>query len=742
MADVIGEPLDRVDGKLKVTGRATYTAEFNIPNVAHGVLHVSSIARGRIAAMDTQAAARVPGVIAIMNQQSPDRFVRLAKDPMLAPVSSIDRKLQLFQDDRVYYANQPIAMAIAETLEAAEEAAALIKVTYKEETPVVTIEQGQDTAYVPDKMGGAGDPSTSTRGDADEGLAHAPVLAEGVYQTPFQTHNPMEPHATIAVWEGDDRLTVYDATQGLFGDRARIAGLLGLQPENVRVISLYVGGGFGSKGPTWSHVLLCAMAARGVGRPVKLVLQRPQMFGPVGCRSATRQIVACAARKDGALTALRNHTITHTSSFDEFTESATLPTRMLYAVPNNETLQRLVRSDIGTPSYMRAPGESTGTFALEVAMDELSYALNMDPLQVRLKNYAEKDENKNQPWSTKHLRECYQKGADRFGWSKRPPGVRQRKEGNDLIGWGMATAVYPSRRSEASARARVIDDGTVLVQAGTQELGGGTYTVMTQIAAQTMGVDPSRVTFRLGDTRYPETPVSGGSQTAASAGSAVLLACQALRDKLAQMAVADARSPVFGIAANDIVFDSGKISSRTQPARGEPVEAVVKRAGRPYVEAEIDAKPGPEAKEYSMYAFGAQFAEVRVDVDLGMVRVTRMLGVFGPGRILNAKLARSQFLGGMVWGIGFALYEKTVYDERLVRIVNNNLAEYHVPTNLDVGAIEAMWVDEFDDKVDPVGVKGIGEIGITGSSAAVANAIYHATGKRVRDLPITPDALL
>jgi xanthine dehydrogenase YagR molybdenum-binding subunit len=742
MPDVIGQPIDRVDGRFKVSGRATYTAEFNIPNVAHGVLHMSTIAKGRITGMDISAASRVPGVLAIMNHQSPDKFRRLAGDPMSAPPSPVARRLQLFQDDRVYYANQPIAMAIAETLEAAEEAAALIKVDYAAEKPSITYEQGMPVSYIPQKIGGAGDPAQTNRGNVDQALGSAQVLVTARYETPFQTHNPMEPHATIAVWEGDDRLTLYDTTQGLFGDRDRVANLLGLKPENVRVISLFLGGGFGSKGPTWSHVLLCAMAARGVGRPVKVVLKRPQMFGPVGSRSATRQDIACAANHDGTLTAQRNHTVTHTSSFDEFTESASLPTRMLYSVPNNATQQRLVRSDIGTPSYMRAPGEAPGTYALEVAMDELAYALKMDPLELRLKNYAEKDENQNRPWSTKHLRECYTRGAERFGWSKRPAGVAQTRDGNWLVGSGMATSVYPSRRSPCSARARANADGSMLVEAGTQDLGTGTYTVMTQISAQTLGVDVSRVTFRLGDTRYPETPVSGGSQTAASAGTAVLLACQALRKKMSQVAAADSRSPVYGAAEDDIVFDGGRISSKSQPSRAESIDAMVKRTGLPYIEAEAHAGEPPEEKQYAMDAFGAQFAEVRVDADLGMVRVSRMVGAFGAGRILNAKLARSQFIGGMVWGISFALYEKSVYDERFARIVNNNLAEYHIPTNLDVGAIDVLWVDEFDDKVDPVGVKGIGEIGITGSSAAVANAIYHATGKRVRNLPITPDALL
>ena len=508
------------------------------------------------------------------------------------------------------------------------------------------------------------------------------------------------------------------------------------------MISLFLGGGFGSKGPTWSHTVLCAMAARHVNRPVKLVLRRPQMFGPVGCRSETRQTISAGATKDGRLTALTNQTLSHTSTMDEFTETATLPTRMLYSVPNNSTVQRLVRSDIGTPSYTRAPGEAPGTFALEVAMDELAYKLGMDPLELRLKNYADRDENKDLPWSSKSLRECYRQGAERFGWAKRPREPRSMREKNTLIGWGMATSVYPARRSPASAKARMNADGTVRAEAGSQDLGGGTYTIMTQIAADAVGVPVSRVTFRLGDTRYPETPVSGGSQTAASAGSAVYQAATALRDKLLTMASEDRHSMHAGVTPEELAIENGQIVRRGGGQAGERVQDLIARSGQPYVEAEASTKENQDTKSFSMFSFGAQFAEVHVDADLGQIYVARMTGVFGAGKILNAKTARSQFIGGMVWGISLALHEVTAYDLRLGRIVNNNLAEYHVPTNADVGVIDVAWVEEDDLHVSPMGAKGIGEIGITGSAAAIANAVYHATGKRVRDLPITPDKLL
>lgn len=697
----VGEAIDRVDGRLKVTGKATYTADQQAPKLAFGVLVASAIAKGRIAAIDTSAAELVPGTLAVLTHKS---GLKLAKDPSeVTPGEPADRALQLLQDDRVYYGNQPIAIAVAETLEAAFESADRVVARYAPEKPSVTLDSSMPTAYVPKKMGGAGDPPASRRGDPESAAASAPTHVHETYTTPFQTHSPMEPHSTVAVWDGANKLTLYDTSQGIFGDRKRIAELLGLKPEDVRVVSLYVGGGFGSKGPTWSHSAICALAARRVNRPVKLVLRRPQMFGPVGCRTATQQMITAAASQDGKLTALMNDTFTHTSTMDEFTEPATLPTRMLYSTPNNATSQKLVRSDIGTPSYMRAPGEAPGTVGLEIALDELSYALKMDPVELRLKNYAERDEDKNLPWSSKSLRQCYRDGAARFGWSRRKPEPGSMRDGNTLIGWGMATSVYPARRSPASAKARMYPDGRVLVEAGSQELGGGTYTIMTQIAADALGVPISHVTFRLGDTRYPETPVSGGSQTAATTGTAVYEAARALRTKLDGM---------------------GKNWNN-----------------QPWVEAEASTGQNPDAKTYSMFSFGAQFAEVRVDADLGQIHVARMTGVFAAGKILNALTARSQFMGGMVWGVSFALHEHTVYDERLGRIVNNNLAEYHIPSNADIGAMDIGWVEEDDQHVSPIGAKGIGEVGITGAAAAVANAYYHATGKRVRDLPITLEKL-
>jgi xanthine dehydrogenase YagR molybdenum-binding subunit len=503
-----------------------------------------------------------------------------------------------------------------------------------------------------------------------------------------------------------------------------------------------VGGGFGSKGPVWSHVILAALAAKHAGRPVKLALERSQMFGPVGWRSRTRQRVALGAERDGTLTAIHHHTLAETSTYDEFMEACGLPARMLYASRANLTTHRLVRSTIATPSYARAPGWAPGTFALECALDELAWALDMDPVALRLRNYAAEDPETGRPWSSNALRECYRIGAGRFGWHRRAPQPGAWRDGVCRVGWGMATAVYPTHRSEASALARLHDDGTLVVEIGSQDLGTGTYTILTQIAADALGVAPRQVVVRIGDTRYPESPMSGGSQTAASAGSAVQKAVTALRTELVRMAIGDSTSPLHEVPAEFVGVEEGRLFDSRVSGRGESLGNLLVRQGRGELEKRVDAAPGSEAERYAMYAFGAHFAEVHVDADLGKVRVTRMVGVFDIGRALNARTARSQLIGGMVGAIGMALTEETVMDERLGRVVTGNLADYHVPVEADVPDLDVSWIGAPDQRANPMGAKGIGEIGITGAAAAIANAVFHATGRRVRDLPITLDKLL
>lgn len=729
---VIGKPMNRVDGRLKVTGGARYSAEIPATKLAYAVTIPSAIAKGKIAQIDTRAASAVPGVLAVITHLNAQKLDGKAGG---------GRHLLLLQDNIVRYSRQHIGVVVADTLESATHAASLVQVRYDQDKPTTEMEANLGSAVPPTSKLPRNQSVDSSRGNLAQGLDQAAVKIEQTYTTPVENHNPMEPHATTAVWEGE-RLTLYDATQGIFQAQKKVAGTLGIPPSNVRIISDFVGGGFGCKGSAWSHVVLAAMAAKQVGRPVKLVLARQQMFGPVGFRPQTIQQVTLGATRDGKLTAIRHAGTSQTSTFDEFVEPVAKSTRMLYGCANVETAHRLVPLDIGTPTFMRAPGEASGSFALESAMDELAYALKIDPIEVRLRNYADVDPDKQLPWSSKSLKECYRLGAEKFGWQKRTPTPGSMRDGRYLVGWGMATATYPTNRSPASAVARLLADGTGVVQAGSQDIGTGTYTVMTQVAAEILGLPVEKIRFQLGDTNMPETPNSGGSQTAASVSSAVHLAAVALRSKVLQLALADKASPLYGANEQDVATLDGRFLLKGNSSKGETYESILARHGMKMIEARADAKPGEEKEKFSMHSFGAQFAEVRIDPDLGEVRVSRFVGAYGVGRILNAKTAHSQLLGGIVYGVGMALMEHTVTDRNLGRVMTADLAEYHVPVNADIPPIEVFFVDEQDPHINPLGVKGIGEIGITGVAAAIANAVYHATGKRIRDLPITLDKLL
>jgi xanthine dehydrogenase YagR molybdenum-binding subunit len=515
---------------------------------------------------------------------------------------------------------------------------------------------------------------------------------------------------------------------------------LGISPEQIRVIDPFVGGGFGCKGSAWSHVVLAAMAARIVERPVKLVLARTQMFGPVGGRPLTEQHVVLAARRDGRLTAIKHEVISHTSVMEDYAEASTLPTRALYGCENGSTTQRLVKLNVGVPTFQRAPGECTGTFAIESAMDELAVLLRMDPVELRLRNYAEVEPSTGKPWTSKQLRPCYALAAKKFGWARRNAVPRSMRSRGELVGWGMATATYPAHRLPAAASARLLRDGSVLVQSGTQDLGTGTYTIMTQIAAETLGVPVGKVCFELGDTALPEAPVSGGSMTAASVGPAVQNVCIALRRKIIVMAGADPISPLHEMDEPNATIRDGWLVTRT----GKRIESLAVLASRQQVaiEAKAEARPGEDEKKFASRSFGAVFTEVKIDELTGALRVPRIVAAYSVGRLLNAKTARSQLQGGIVWGLGQALFEGSVFDERYGRFANGNLAEYHVPVNADVQSIEIDFVEENDTQFNPLGGRGIGEIGITGVAGAIANAVFHATGKRVRDLPITIDKIM
>ncbi len=734
----VGKSINRVDGRLKVTGAARYSAEIPVEKITYGVIIGSTIAHGRIKSIDTRAAESSPGVLAILTHLNAPK---LRPMPALAAGGAALESRVPLQDAFIYHSGQNIGVVIADTFERATHAATLVRVTYEEQPPVVEMERQRAKAVVP-KEKVAGKPPDTVRGNPAQGLAQADVRVEETYTTPTEHHNPMEPHATTAMWEGE-RLTVYDATQYTFGVRKTLAETFGIPEDNVRVVCHFIGGAFGCK-TMWSQVSLAALAARYTRRPVKLILTREQMFTMVGHRAQTEQQVTLGAKRDGHLTAIMHKGISHTSQAEvgEFVEPYTVATHMMYASPNLQTSQRLVRLNKGIPTYMRAPGEAPGMYALESALDELSYELRLDPIELRLRNHADTDPDENLPWSSKSLKECYKLGAEKFGWSRRNPTPRSMRDGRYLIGMGMASATYPVYRFPATARARILQDGSAVVYSSTHEMGTGTATVMAQVAADVLGVPVERVRFELGDTDLPRAPVSGGSATMASVGTALQGATQAARAKVLELARMDTRSPLYGIPETEIAFENGQIFLKSEPTKSETYETVLKRQNLQQVEANFDAKFDEAQKKFSMHSFGAQFAEVRIDPDFGEVRVTRFTGAFATGRIMNFKTARSQMIGGIVMGIGMALLEETVTDSRFGRIVNRNLGEYHVPVNADIPAIEAYFVEETDPHVNPIGAKGVGEIGITGVAAAVANAVYHATGKRIRELPITPDKLL
>ena len=718
-ASPLGRAVDRVDGALKVTGRAKYAAEFEPQALCHAVMLQSTIPTGRIRRIDTREAEAMRGFVLVLTHRNAPKLPKEGRAAVNPPAG---REISVLQSDAVRYNGEPIAVVVADTFEHANEAASRVRVEYERGSPELDFERAKASLHRPEKAGRS--PPDKSWGNADKAIAEAEVRISATYTTPYEHHNPMEPHATVAQWEGD-KLTLWDSTQYVSGVREVVSKTLGIPAENVRVVSPFVGGGFGCKGSTWSHVVLAAMAAKAARHPVKLVVQRPQMFGPVGGRPRTEQRIALAATRDGRLVGLRHDVISHTSKFEEFVEPSATPTRALYACPNGATTHRLVKLDLGTPTFQRAPGESTGTFAIECAMDELAERLSMDPLELRLRNYAEVEPDTNQPWSSKKLRECYSEAAKRFGWARRDPKPRSMREGSALVGWGLATATYPAHLMEAKASATLTPEGIVVVRSGTQDIGTGTYTVMTQVAADALGIPIDLVRFELGDTRLPKAPISGGSMTAASVGPAVQAACATLRKTLASQ-------------------DGRWLAAADEEGRRAAFRALAARQRSP-VTAQGSAGPGTKDEQQQAFAsrsFGAVFAEVRVDPDLGIIRVPRIVASYSVGRLLNAKTGLSQLQGGIVWGVGMALFEESLLDPATGRYVNANLAEYHVPVNADIGTLDVTVVDENDTRFNALGIRGIGEIGITGVAAALANAVYHATGKRMRDLPITLDKVL
>ena len=727
----------RYEGIAKVTGQIKYAAEFSQPfahsTLVYAYIVQATIPSGVIVSIDRSAADRAPGVIAIL---TPFNAPKLNPGPPQPPAR---RNLSLLQDANVYYNGQPVAVVVAKSLDEAKAAGALLKFKYNAKPAMIGLKGRVGEARWPKNPGK--EPAGNHRGDVQAGFAKSAVIVENTYITPIQHHNPMEPHATIAWWEGE-KLNVYDATQYISGVRQSLAKTMDVPLDYVHVMNPVVGGGFGSKGSMWSHVPLCAMAAKVTGKPVKLVLERGQMFGPVGGRPATISRIKLGASADGKLLAMQQDVVMNASAMEDFVEHAEGPAKMLYMSEANSVSAKVVEANLGVSTFMRAPGEAPGTAVLEIAMDELAEKLKMDPVQLRLANYAEKDPSHDRPWTDKHLRDCYSQAAERFGWSKRNATPGSMTEGNALIGYGMATATYPANRSAAQAVVRLLPGGRMFVGSGTQDLGTGTYTIMAQQAAAGLGIDPRMVEVKLGDSTLPKAPVSGGSQSSASVLPAIEDATTQLKLKLADLAIADAGSPLHGMKTIDIEVKDGRLMNKNDPAQSDGLaELIARNGGRP-VEAMGSAEPGESRDSMTSYSWGAVFAEVAVDKDTHMVKVRRVVGTYDIGTLLNEKTGKNQLMGGIVWGVSFALYEGAQVDPVYGRVVNESLAEYHVPVNADIGLIDVTVLNIPDLKFNPIGSRGIGEIGITGTAAAVANAIYNATGKRIREYPITPDKIM
>lgn len=710
----------RVDGLAKVTGDARYAAEWPAEDLRHAVLVTATVPAGRITRLDAGAAERAPGVVAVLTH---------ANAPRLSPPTAGAYGGRLpFQDDQVCYEGEPIAVVVAERLEQARAAAALVRAEYAVEPAVTDLDAAGDTAYPPTPTPRWG-PADTNVGDVDAGLARAAVVVRQRYTTAARHHAFIETSATHAEWR-DGQLTLHDTTQGVFNVRAVLATALGLPFEAVRVTSEYAGGGFGGKGYVWPHQLIAAMTAKALGGAVRIMLTRAQSFTSHGYQPPTRQAVTLAADADGRLLAVRHESLSATATYGEYPEMAANCSRTMYASASIETRNRVAPVNTILPTPMRAPHEGAGMFGLESAMDELACELGLDPLELRLRNYAETDPTFGRPFTSKELRACYQEGARRFGWPDRPAAVGSMRDGDDLVGWGMASAIGSTFRFPASARIRVDGTGDVVIEAGTQELGTGTYTVLPQIAAEYLGCAPGQITLRLGDTTLPQTGVTAGSSTTLSVGSAVKAAALELTAKLASMV--DSCPTTVSLNGAELVVKNGALST-------VPLADLFARHGVAGVSAEGHWAADP--LERSMHAFGAVFAEVAVDELLRVPRVRRLVGVYSAGRIINPLTARSQLTGGMMWGVGQALLERSVTDVGLGRFVSKNLTGYLIPTSADVPELDVGFVEEYDEHASTVGARGIGVLGAVGVAAAIANAVHHATGVRVRDLPITVDAL-
>ncbi len=730
MGKYIGQEFDRVDGFAKVTGRARYAAEFHVPNQAYGYLVMSQIARGSIASITVKEAESAPGVIKVLTHLNTPKFAK----------PDHDEQFKALQSSRIHFNSQPIALIIAESFEQARAASYLVQATYRKESPLTDSVNSLELAVQAPNSRFSG-PSIQSQGDPQKGLSEAEVSVEVEYTIPIEHHNPMEPHAAVAYWQ-DGKLKIFDKTQNVYNVREHLAAGFGLPPEDVEVVSPYVGGAFGSSIETNYYPFLTAVASREVKRPVKLVYTRRQMFTGHGYRPFTHQKIKLGARKSGELTALVHEAANNTSRIQLRGDDTIRFSRAVYRCPNMKVSQKVIPTDLPTPCAMRAPGAVSGMFALESALDELSYKLGIDPLELRLINYADTDPATGKPYSTKALRECYAQAAEKFGWSGRDPKPRSMREGKELIGYGMSTGVWYALQMPASARVVLKADGTAKVTSATSDIGPGTYTVITMIAAEYLGLEPSKIEFGLGDTKMPRAPVQGGSWTTASVGSAVHGAAMELKSRLLELAIRLPDSTLAQATPEQTVLLDGRLQLKEKSSSGYAISEILRAGGLEELVCQHTSQPSKERDKYQLLAHGAQFVEVRVDEELGTVRVSRAVEATACGKIINPKTSHSQEIGGIVWGIGMALTEATEIDHRYGRIINPSLADYHVPSCADVGDVVTDFIEEDDRVVNPLGVKGMGELGMVGIPAAIANAVYHATGRRIRDLPITLDKVL
>jgi xanthine dehydrogenase YagR molybdenum-binding subunit len=723
---------------LKVTGRAAYTADLPLADAAHAAIVHSTIASGRTVSIDSGAAEKAPGVLAVFTHRNMPRM-----NPTPKPWSHLHPHGQGYlplQDDKIHYAGQPIALVVAKTRDQALHAATLVAVQYQAERAVFFSQETAREAVDPPQFLW---PVASSVGDAEKGIREGVLSITQTYTTSDRHHNQMEPHATAAAWDAGGGLTLYETTQHIFGAKELVSIVLGVPLEKVTVVSHFLGGGFGGKAYVWPHTLLTAVAARALNRPVRIQLTRAQMYSMVGHQPATIQTIELAADRHGKLTGIRHESISPTAVFDSYIEYAAMASRHLWAAGTGITTNhKIVHVNRNTPTAMRSPHEALGHFALESAMDELAYAAGIDPVRLRLLNDSETDPLSGRPFSTRAIRKCLAEGSAHFGWDKRTSAPRSMRDGRYLIGQGMAGAIYTHWRWPANARVTLQSDGSALVEAGMHELGTGTYTVMQQVAADALGLGPEKVTVRLGDTRLPASHAAIGSATMANAGASVMLAAKAARDKLIELALTGREAPFAGSVPGEVVVDDGRLSV-AHKSSGITYAELLARNGMSELVADGNYDPVEEASgPKAVFSFAAVFAEVRVDPDLGLVRLNRFVGAYDAGRIVNPKTARSQAIGGIIWGVGQALLEQSETDPTTGRYLSRNYSGYLVPTNADIPNLDVLFVGEFDEEASPLGAKGLGELTAVSVAPAIANAVYHATGKRVRDLPINVERIL